>query len=79
MPMLSSICRLHHIFHFSYLKKIYYLYFSDLPSVGSLSLYVFKENESKKKRKERSVFVGKLINLISNDILFRNQSFCVQK
>eukprot|EP00794_Sanderia_malayensis_P015996 gene15996-17607_t len=32
--------------------------FDDLPSIKSLSLYVFRENETKKKRKERSVFVG---------------------
>ena len=32
---------------------------SDVPSVEKLCLYVFRENDSKKKRKERSVFVGK--------------------
>jgi len=32
--------------------------FDDLPNVQKLCLYVFRENDSKKKRKERSVFVG---------------------
>eukprot|EP00795_Rhopilema_esculentum_P010560 gene10562-19293_t len=32
--------------------------FDDLPGVERLCLYVFRENDSKKKRKERSAFVG---------------------
>ena len=45
----------------SFMVAIIVLYFvhSDLPNVQKLCLYVFRENDSKKKRKERSVFVGK--------------------
>ena len=38
---------------------VFYFVHSDLPNVQKLCLYVFRENDSKKKRKERSVFVGK--------------------